>query len=166
MQLNFQVNGVNQLDRNLRLLVTNINNLNEFFKAALDIVKARTDALFAASGSIVEKAPRWAALSPKTIRARDHRWGYYRQTPNRPGVLRWTGAAQDTREEAITSTQARLSFTAKSKKGFNYPKAHQDGGPHLPQRVIVDLSNATNTALVKELQSHIERYLGIFGSQI
>lgn len=47
MQLTIDVQGQRQLSRNLRLFADELENLGEFYKDAIDIVKARSDSLFA-----------------------------------------------------------------------------------------------------------------------
>lgn len=62
----------------------------EFYKDALDLIEKRSDELFAQRGQNAEKAEKWRALSPRTVKARERRWGYYKKTPINPTVLRWT----------------------------------------------------------------------------
>lgn len=165
-QLSFDVQGHKQLSRNLRLYASDMQKMGDFFRDAIEIIEARTDEVFKDEGSNVEKGPRWAALSPRTLKARERGWGYYKNTPNRPQILRWTGRMFDTRAKNINDNFGELSFTAKSKKGFPYPAAHQNGGGSLPSRPLVDLSNKTNDLIVKALQLKVHRGLGIFGRQV
>lgn len=46
VQVNFEVDGVTQLSRNLSLMVDNLDNLSDFYNDALDLVEQRTDKLF------------------------------------------------------------------------------------------------------------------------
>ncbi len=62
----------------------------EFYKDALDLIEKRSDELFADRGQNAEKAEKWRALSPRTQKARERRWGYYKRSPNNPSTLRWT----------------------------------------------------------------------------
>lgn len=48
MQLTIDVQGQRQLSRNLRVFADDLQNLSEFYGAAIDIVKKRSDDLFAA----------------------------------------------------------------------------------------------------------------------
>lgn len=158
--LTFDVRGHKQLARNLRVLADDIAALGEFFEEALDIIVARSDSIFASRGGNVEKAPSWPPLAPSTIKAREKRWGYYKHTPSRPGVLRWTGNLQENRERHVSDKSGRLTFRAP------YAIYHQDGVGKLPRRVVVDLSNPTNELIVKALQGKIHRDVGIFGRQV
>lgn len=161
MQLSFKIVGIPQVSRNLRILATEVPKLDQVFKTMLDIVEARTDAIFTAQGSNVEKAGTWPALAASTLKARQNRWGYYKQTPNRPSIMRWTGNLQQARTRSSTKDSAKITFTAP------YAIYHQDGnGNRPPQRVIVDLSNPTITELVRALQTHIQKQIGIFGRQV
>lgn len=158
--LKFNVQGHIQMARKLRLVAAEIADFTPFYEAALDIIAERSDALFSAEGSNVEKANAWPPLSAKTLKARDRRWGYYRRTPSRPGLMRWTGNLQEKRDRHVTQSRGRLTFT------MPYSGYHQDGGKNLPKRVIVDLSNPTNVEIVRALQVHINNAVGIFGRQI
>jgi len=161
MQLNFNIAGVEQVSRNLRILAVEVPKLNEVFKNMLDIVEARTDAIFDAQGSNVEKAGTWPGLAESTLKARKNRWGYYKRAPSRPSVMRWTGNMQQGRTRSVTKDTAKLTFTAKQ------AIYHQNGnGNRPPQRVIVDLSNPTIVEMVRTLQTHIQEKIGIFGRQV
>lgn len=50
MQIKFTVNGVDQLSRNLRTLVTQLPRMEEFYKDALDIIEQRSDDIFKGKG--------------------------------------------------------------------------------------------------------------------
>lgn len=166
MLLQIKVDGHIQLSRNLRILARELPNLKEFFEETLDIVTARTAEVFNSSGGAVAKAGTWPPLSAKTIKARDKRWGYYKRAPNRPGVLRWTGALQDQVTRQTSNQSGTLVHTARSSNGYNYPLAHQRGGGNVPKRVIIDLSPQTVSEIQRALQGHVQRKIGVFGRQI
>lgn len=159
VQLRFNIAGATQLSRNLRVFASELKNLRSFFDDALDIIAARSDSLFASDGRSVEKANPWPPLSERTLKARERRWGYYKKAPNNPGVLRWTGNLQELRNRRVTDRSGSLTFAAP------YAIYHQRGSAQLPRRVVVDLSNSTNTEIVKALQLKIHTDLGIFGRQ-
>lgn len=159
MKLKYEVVGHKQLSRNLRLFVGKMENLSDFFREGIDIIESRTDDVFASQGANVEKAGRWPALADSTLKARKNRWGYYKKTPNNPGILRWTGNLQTKRAKNISDAFGELTF------GAPYGIYHQKGGGKLPQRVVIDLSNTTNELIVKALQSKVQREMGIFGRQ-
>lgn len=160
MELKFKVSGHTQMARNLRIFAADIGDLREFLVDALDIVQERSDELFSAEGSNVEKANTWAPLSARTIKARERGWGYYKRTPSSPSVLRWTGNLQENRTVMITGNKGTLTFNAP------YAAYHQDPrGGSLPRRVVVDLSNPTNRLIVSALQSFVHQKVGIFGRQ-
>lgn len=165
-QISFEVQGHKQLSRNMRVLAERLPRMHEFFSDAIGIIGDRTDEVFASEGVNLGKTQPWAPLSPRTLKARERGWGYYKNTPNKPGILRWTGKLQDTRMKNISDAFGELSFTAKSTKGFPYPAAHQAGGPNLPPRAIIDLDNRTNEMIMKALQEKIQKDIGIFGRQV
>lgn len=166
MYLSISVDGHKQVSRNLRVLARDIPQLKSFFDEGLDIVQARTAEVFAAQGLNVAKGPAWAPLSKKTLRAREKGWGYYKRTPNRPSPMRWTGALQDQVMRQTSDSGGTMVHTARSSKGFDYPLAHQRGSGNLPPRPIIDLSNPTVSALVRALQNHVYRTIGMFGRQV
>lgn len=160
MQLTFTVNWQVQLSRNLRTLVTQLPNMGEFFKDALDIVEKRTDEVFASKWSNVEKSERWKDLAPSTKRARERKWWYYKKTPNKPSTLRWTWRLQEDRTKIIERDRAIYQHNAP------YAIYHQEWGWRLPKRAIIDLDNRTNQEIVRAMQSKIQRDIWIFGTQI
>lgn len=153
------MNGVEQLSRNIRRAADGIKDFQGFFENALDIIAARSDSLFAAQGSNVQKGPAWPPLSEKTLKARKNRWGYYKRSPSRPGILRWTGNLQEKRDRHVSPMKGSLTFA------MPYSGYHQDGSGKLPKRVIVDLSNPTNVEIVRALQAHMHKAVGTFGKQ-
>lgn len=160
MQITFKVNWQEQLSRNLRTLVTQLPNMGEFFKDALDIVEKRTDEIFASKGTNVEKSDKWKDLSPSTKKARERRWGYYKKNPDKPSTLRWTWRLQEDRTKIIERDRAIYQHNAP------YAIYHQEGGRKLPKRAIIDLDNRTNQEIVRAMQAKIERDIGVFGTQI
>jgi phage gpG-like protein len=134
--------------------------MEEFYKDALDLIEERSDALFAQRGQNAEKAEKWRPLSPRTNKARERRWGYYKKTPNRPSVLRWTWRLQTDRTKTIEKNRAIFEFNAP------YAIYHQTWGWRLPKRAIIDLDNNTNREIVRAMQAKVQRDIGIFGTQI
>lgn len=161
MELRFEVVGDVQLSRNLRIFADRMDNLADFFDEGLGIIEARSDEIFAARGANVEKAGTWPPLAQSTLNARTNRWGYYKNTPNRPGILRWTGFMQQSRSKRVTNDFGEFAFT--DPKAIYHQKPTTDGHP--PQRVIIDLSELTNQLIVKALQGKVHREMGIFGRQ-
>lgn len=160
VQLTFNVQGHKQVSRNLRVFAKDIGDLRGFFEDALKIIGSRSDELFASQGAKVEKANAWAPLAKSTVKARERRWGYYKRTPSRPDVLRWTGNLQDNRTIVAQSSKGTMTFNAP------YAVYHQGGGGNLSRRVVVDISNPTTMLIVKALQQLIHEKAGIFGRQV
>lgn len=160
MQVTFSVNWQVQLSRNLRLTAINLADMTPFYKDAVDIVHDRSNQVFKAEWSNVEKNEKWVPLKPKTLIARSKRWGQYKATPNNPATLRWTGKLQDNIKKTILSSGWKLEYLQP------YAIYHQDWWKNLPRRAIIDLSNATNNLIIKALQKKIQKDVGIFGKQI
>lgn len=160
-QIKFEINGDVQLSRNLRLFADGVDDLEDFFKTGIEIIEERIDNTFAMEGSNLEKSPIWAPLAESTLEARKRGWGYYKQKPNRPGILRWTGNLQENRAKMTSKDSGQLEFKAK------HAVYHQDGGQHLPTRAVIDLDNATNAEIVRALQRTLAKKVnGIFGRQV
>lgn len=160
VQLSFTVDGDKQLSRNLRLFVDKIENLKPFYQDAIEIVKTRKDAVFSAQWSNVQKGPKRAALSSSTLTARGRGRGYYKNAPNNPGILRWTGRLQDDTTTTITDRYGSFEMNAP------YAIYHQRGWGKLPKRPVLDLDNETNAEIVRALQKKINSDIKwIFGLQ-
>lgn len=160
VEISFSVNGEKQLSRNLRVLATNVANMQWFFKDSLDIVHKRSDSVFKSKWSNVEKAPKRKWLASRTQQARDRRRWYYKRTPNKPSTLRRTWRLQTDITKEITRTYWLFSYNAP------YAIFHQTGGWRLPKRAIIDLNNTTNTQIVKAMQQKIQKDIWIFWLQV
>ncbi len=158
-QIRFSVDGDVQLSRNLRVFAENVKDMKEFMGEALDIVEKRSDSLFARKGSNTQKNPKWKPLAKSTKLARQKRWGYYKKPPKNPSTLRWTGNLQDNKTKAVSDKSGMLAFNA------DYGIHHQRGGQNLPKRAVIDLSNETNSEMIRALQKKVERDIGVFGLQ-
>ena len=157
--IEFEVEGAVQLSRNLKMAAVKLKDMKSFHASAIRIVGKRSDMLFKKAGSNTEKSPKWKKLSSQTKKARKKRWGYYKKEPNNPSPLRWTGRLQDDRQIIVNNKFGSIEFKAP------YAKYHQKGGKNLPKRAIIDLSNYTNTKIMKALQEKINKDLGVFGLQ-
>lgn len=110
MEIRWSVNGDVQLSRNLRLFVTNLSKMREFYDDAVGIIETKSDQIFSKSGGNVEKNPKWAPLAPSTLKARERRWGYYKNAPSSPSTLRWTGKLQTNRTKVVNDSLGSLTF--------------------------------------------------------
>lgn len=161
MDLKFEINGEVQLDRILLDAGKTLDNNQPFFKDAVDIIGKRSDDLFAQKGQNLEKSPKWKPHAESTKRARTKRQGYYKNPPNRPGLMRWTGNMQESQKKTVSQKFGKLEFTDEKAQW------HWDGGgkSKLPQRRVIDLSNDTNRELVRAMQTAIYRQFGAVGLQ-
>lgn len=158
--LTFTVDGVTQLSRNLRVTIDQIQHPADFFQDALTIIEARVNQVFAEQGQSLEHGPAWPALAPSTQKARDRRWGYYKNTPSNPSILRWTGNLQDNRTKTVNDDGGEIAWQEP------YAIFHQRGdGGKPPQRMFVDVDNLTAAEVMRALQTHLNRETGIFGNQ-
>lgn len=158
MQIKIDIDWQTQLSRNLRVFVDNLENLSEFYEEAIDIIKTRSDSIFSAAWTNVEKNPKWKPLSSATLKARKERSWYYKASPNKPWVLRWTWRLQEDTTTTINDRYWSFEYNAP------YAEKHQSGDG-VPKRAFLDLDNRTNENIVKSLQNKIQRDLKIFGLQ-
>ena len=159
MIVEFSIDGDVQLSRNLRIFAEELDHLEPFHRGSIEIITQRTDEIFKGQGSSMAKSPAWQPLSERTLEARKKRLGHYKLTPNRPGILRWTGTLQEDRTTNWNDDYGELRFNAP------YAGYHQRGGRNLPTRAIIDLDDKTNTSIIKELQKLINAKIKIFGRQ-
>lgn len=158
MQIKIDIAWQTQLSRNLRLFADSLENLSEFYWEAIWIIKERSDSIFAAAWSNVEKNPKWKPLSAATITARRKRTWHYKNAPNKPWVLRWTWRLQDDTTTTINDRYWSFEYNAP------YAEKHQTW-EWVPKRAFLDLDNRTNENIVKSLQNKIQRDIWIFGLQ-
>ena len=78
VKISFQVQGEKQLSRRLMLNIRKLENMGDFHEKAVGIVSKRSDAIFESDGSVLKKSPRWKPLAGSTHKARQERWGYYK----------------------------------------------------------------------------------------
>ena len=159
MQIQFIVDWQVQLSRNLRLTAVNLKDLTSFYKDSLDIIHNRSNELFSKDWNNVEKNPIWAALWVKTINARQKGWWYYKKPSNNPWILRWTWRLQTDITKKYDNTWWVFAFNAP------YAIYHHQWSWKLPKRAIIDLSNETNTKIIKALQKKINDDIKIFWKQ-
>lgn len=156
MQIDFQINGAEKLSRNLMTLANNLTNMKSFFSDAIDIVENYSKEAFRAEG----KPTPWKPLAKSTKKARERRWGYYKQPPSgTPKILHWTGNLENNNRKSSTGTYGKFEKKAK------YAKYHQTGGRNLPQRKVLTLDPKASAEITRRLQLQIEKELGNFGLQ-
>lgn len=161
MQIQYEVDWVMQLSRNLNIFVDNLDNLSVFYEESLDLIEERTDELFKSKGQSVQKWNKWAPLADSTVKARERRWGYYKNAPtSNPGPLRWTGNLQESRTRDVNDIEWSLTMDA------YYAVYHHRGGKNLPERSVLDFDNKTNQEIIRALQKHIRKEIWIYGRQL
>lgn len=160
MDFTFEIMGEQLLSRSLDDAGTRLSNLKNFYEEALKIIQKHSDMLFKGSGLNTESVPKWKPLAKRTKTARSKRWGYYKNTPNKPGVLRWTGEMQDSARVTATNKQGELKYT--DKKAIYHWKGGGRNGK-LPSRKILELSPSVNREIARALQTEIYNQLGLAG---
>lgn len=159
MEIIMDIMGEQQLASSLLDAGRRLDNLRKFFDDALDIIKKHSDEMFRASGRNNRSVPKWKPHAESTKEARARRWGYYKNTPNKPGVLRWTGKMQDSAKKFVKPKQGMLRYT--DEKAMYHWKG--GGKSRLPSRKILELSPDVNREIGRALQTEIYRQLGLAG---
>lgn len=78
--LTFELDGQKVLSRNLRILADGIQDMQPEFKEIGDMIEKSAQANFTNEGS--ESGGKWKNLSPATVKARQKRQGYYKNSPS------------------------------------------------------------------------------------
>lgn len=159
MDITFEIMDEQVLARSLQDAGRRLDNLKDFFMSALDILQKHSDSLFKSDGQAAESVPKWKAHADSTKKARTKRWGYYKNPPNRPGILRWTGKMQDSARKSASNKQGKLEYT--DKKALYHWKG--GGKNKLPSRKILELSPSVNREITRALQTEIYKQLGLAG---
>lgn len=146
-QLEWKIEGEQQLSRKLRIDASNIKDFKKPFSESASRLKRifERDVFDSQGGAIGE---RWARLSPVTI-AQKARHGF----PLQPLIR--TGAMRGSFKTAVTSDQAVIYNTAE------YFKYHQSNKPrrHLPRRVMMKLGENQRELVVKIFHNFIREQL-------
>jgi len=156
MQVSIAVDWMKQLDRNMRLLIGNVQNTQDMNKEVIALVDQNIDEIFKQKWKNVEKWKKWGELAPSTIKARERRRWYYKQAPNSPSTLRRTWRLQEKRNKTVTKYFWQLQMLQ--------PYAvyhHRWWKPNPPQRSIIDLNNKLNSDIIRAIQTVIYKGTGI-----
>lgn len=140
MYVSITISGEKQLSRYLRDVELSMAEWREAITGSIELVQKRSEDIFNSEGSIVEKAGGvWPGLAASTKRAREKRWGYYKQAPSGGGkILSWTGNLKNSKVKEIEKKTGLFGFTA------SYAGYHQNGsGNRPPKRAILDLDQRT-----------------------
>jgi phage gpG-like protein len=159
MKLNFEISGDKSLSRNLQVFIGTLEHLSEFFSDAIDIVEESHDKAFKQGGY----PSKWAPLSAGTLKARQRRWGYYKNAPaGSPGVLKWTGTLQNDKKRTINDDYGEFEKTSDIAK-FHTQGIRSKRG--LIKRPMVDIAPQDAANITRKLQEKINRDIGISGLQ-
>lgn len=161
VHIQFDIDGDIELSRNLGVFVTQLKDMTPFYEDATDLIAKKSHSLFRQKGQNVEKGAKWKPLAPSTKKAREKRWGYYKQPPNSPSLMRWTGNLEGSIYRKISQKQGEVGYNADY--AIHHQKPEKDGKP--PTRKLIDLDNATNAEIVRSMQKTINNKIGISGLQ-
>lgn len=159
MDIEFEIMGEQVLSRSLMDAGARLDNLKGFFDEALKILSEHSDLMFSSDGKANESVPKWKPHAASTKKARAKRYGYYKNTPNRPGLLRWTGKMQDSKKLSATNKQGEMKFT--DEKAIWHWKGY--AAKKLPSRKTLELSPTVNREISRALQTFIYQQLGLAG---
>lgn len=102
--------------------------------------------------------PKRAPLSVSTSKARARRTWYYKKSPNRPGILRWTWNLQDNITKIKNRYSCALVMNAK------YAIYHQDGKGS-KHRAMFEFNPRTKAEVVRIIQTQFNDEIGIWNAR-
>lgn len=157
-QIYFQINGAEQVSRNLRVMVGKLEDTQGFLKDAIGVVEKYSKQAFEKEGM----PEKWRELAASTQAARRKRTGYYKRSPSgTPKILHWTGNLENNNKKTVKKDMAIFEKLA------HYAPYHQYGGKNgrPPQRKVLTLDPRAAAEIVRLLQKKINDSIGISGLQ-
>ena len=124
----------------------------------LDTMKKAKDENFKTEWGQLQINPKWAPLSVSTARARSRRTGYYKNPPNSPGLLRWTGNLQTNISTTADKLACTMTFNA------DYAHWHQEW-QWSKHRAIFEFSNPVKAEIMRSIQTKFNEYVGIWNAR-
>lgn len=117
-------------------------------------MKEQKDENFKREGKNMQINPKWSPLTPSTQQARAKRSWYYKKSPNRPWVLRWTWNLQDN----ISTQKSKESVVMKFNADYAY--RHQRGNWRM-HRVLFEFNNPVKTEIIRAMQTYFNKEIWV-----
>ncbi len=146
-QLQWNIEGEQQLSRRLRKISTGVSDFSKPFKrSAQHLIGVYTRDVFATKGAVIGE--KWARLSPATVAAKA-RSGF----PSDPLIR--TGRMRRGFRSLVTSNQATIYNNTQH---FKY---HQSNKPRrkIPRRVMMKLGINQREQVVKIFHTHLNKIM-------
>lgn len=137
-----KVKGAEQVLRAIAGLEERLARPEPVLHLIADLLEAHVALQFSGEGT--RGAKPWAPLSPRTVRAREKRWGYYKRNPSFGAgpsnpILTWTGRLRKSFQSGQPGNVRRVSASGLTwGSSVPYGRFHQRGGRRLPRRPPVD----------------------------
>lgn len=151
--LTIELQGGDKLSRSLEIAAREISDFEQFFDDSLTIVENSVQEAQKTSWSSTGLWKR-EGLSSRTQLARQRRYGYYKNAPSSPGVLRWTWKMLSSTVKTVKKKFWSLEYTDPRAKYHQF-------GMWVPKRPFLVLDPKTNAEITRALQKHIDDTFGI-----
>lgn len=146
VNLTFQVQWWDKISRVLQDMNVVVTDMSQPMEQAIEIIQEWVDENFKREWSRTEWKRK--ELSKATQKARANRWWWYRQSPNNPWILRWTGRMQENVEKLV-----RRNYGSIQRK-TEYAKYHQ-WWRWVPKRKFIDLNNDIKREVTRIFQKYL-----------
>ncbi len=161
--LSFQLEGQQVLSRNLRILADGIEDMRPEFKEIGDMIEKSAQTNFENEGS--EGGGKWKSLSPATVKARQKKTWYYKNSPSGASanwpILRWTGRLAS----SFVKNPGKMEVAVWN--NAPYYKYHQskNRSGKLPRRLILELKQNDKRDIVAVIWKGINKRMKNFWRQ-
>jgi len=146
------------LSRQLEKFIWTALKRPNYWDGVLKVMEELKDENFNTEWSWLTINPRRSPLSVSTVRARKQRSWYYRQSPSRPKILRWTWNLQDNISYIKDSTYCAMKFNAK------YALFHQDWSWRM-RRSVFEFNPKVKAEIMRAIQKQFDEEVGIWNAR-
>lgn len=145
VDIKFEIQWWERLHRSLDILDKELDDMQPFYKEAIDVVEKSVDKNFDRQWTV--ETWKWKELAVSTKKARKKRWWYYKQQPITTWKkLIWTWTLKNSRKKTINKIKWVFELTA------YYAKYHQWGNN---KRKLIELDHKTNAEIARSAQKVI-----------
>ncbi len=152
VSLKIELQWWSAISRSLEISAKWIKEFWPFFEESLWLVEESVDKAFETKGASTWS--RWKNLDARTTLARKRRYGYYKNNPNSPWILRWTWRMQESKLKIITELAWSLEYTDPKAKYHQFWYG-------VPKRSFIEFTPQLSAEITRALQKHINNVLWI-----
>ena len=146
------------LSRQLEDFISKSLDFEKYRDSVLDVMKEEKNNIFNAGWKNLQIHQKRSPLSLTTQLSRQRRTGYYKQSPNNPWILRWTGNLQNNIKTDKTKNSCSMEFKS------DYAIYHQDG-KWSKKRAVFEFNNKIKTQIMKAIQVQFNEEIWIWNAR-